>query len=86
MMHGGMGSGKMDWNRGQQSNLQFSVNDVNAYLECWVARMGNPRLKARRFVEKAANTITADSVTIEQDVLVQRSSVDRRTGTWQAIQ
>jgi hypothetical protein len=87
MGYGMMGPGMMGWaNRPQQGTLNLSTSDVKASVERWIAMNGNPRLKVGAITEKDANTITADIVTAEKDVLVQRFSVDRHTGFWQAVQ
>jgi len=85
-MMGGCGPGMMGWGYGQQqANLNLSVADVKSALDRWVAMNGNPRVKAGPVTEKDANTITADVVTAEKGDLVQRFSVDRRTGFWQPV-
>jgi hypothetical protein len=86
--YGMMGPGMMmgPGNTPQHANLNLSANDVKNSLERWIAMMGNPRLKAGAITEKDANTITADVVTTEKNVLVQRFSIDRHTGIWQQVQ
>jgi hypothetical protein len=80
MMYG-YGPGMMGpgW-QGQQANLNLGTTDVKTYLERWIAVEGNPRLKVGDVKEKDANTIEADIVTKEGNVLVQRFIVDRHTG------
>jgi hypothetical protein len=82
MMYGpGHGPGMMGpgW-PGQQANLNLSSNDVRSFFNRWIAVQGNERLKVGDVKEKDANTIEADIVTKEENALVQRFSVDRRTG------
>jgi len=65
---------------GRQGNLNLSTDDVKNYLERMIAAQGNPRLIVGEVSEKDANTIEADIVTREGNVLVQRFSVERQTG------
>lgn len=82
-----MGPGMMGWGwRGQQASLNLSASDVKANLERWVAASGNPRVKVGPVTERDANTITADIVTTEGGVVVQRLAVDRHTGAVQYVQ
>ena len=86
MGYGMMGPGMMGWNYGpQQASLNLSTNDVKAYLDRYIAMMGNPHLKAGPVTEKDTNTVTAEIVTTDKDALVQRFNVDRRTGFWQPV-
>ena len=79
--------GMMGWSNGtQQGNLNLSASDVKGYLERWTATTGNPRIKVGPVTEKDSNTITADVVTVQNDTLIQRYSVDRHTGVWQPVQ
>ena len=80
----GMGPGMMGqgW-RGQQANMNLSVNDVKSYLERSMALSGNAHIKVGNVVEKDADTITADIVTTDKDALVQRFAVNRHTGLFQ---
>lgn len=74
----------MGWGYGpEQANLDLSVDDVRGYLERWLAMMGNPRLKVGPVEESGDNSITADIVTADEEALVQRFAIDRRTGFWQ---
>lgn len=57
----------------------LSVTDVRAQLEQWVSWYGNPRLKVGSVTEKEDNMIVGEIVT-QDDALVQRIEVDRRTG------
>jgi len=82
-MMGRPGQGMMGWNGSQQRDLNLSVADAKEQLDRWVAWMGNPRLKAGAVVEKDASTITADVVTADKDILVERFNINRRTGYWQ---
>jgi hypothetical protein len=84
MMYGpGYGPGMMGpWWQGQQANLNLTTDDVKTFFERWIGVQGNPRLKVVDVKEKDANTIEADIVTKEGNALVQRFSVDRRTGLY----
>ncbi|ANC46574.1 hypothetical protein PPN31119_01092 [Pandoraea pnomenusa] len=86
-----MGPGMMDWSGGcgpcagpdgapQRENLNLSVDQVRSNMEQWLKRSGNSRLKLGKVAERDADTITADVVTAEKDVLVQRYEVNRHTG------
>lgn len=85
MMGPGMmgGPGHHGW-----GNYQFptnpSVADVKAYLERWVAAMGNSRLKVGTVKEKDANTIVGEIVTVDGS-LVQRYEVDRQSGVYRPV-
>jgi hypothetical protein len=70
------------WWQGQQANLNLTTDDVKTFFERWIGVQGNPRLKVGDVKEKDANTIEADIVTKEGNALVQRFSVDRRTGLY----
>lgn len=86
MMGPGMMGPMMGWGAPQQGNLNLSVDDVKASLERWIATTGNPRLKPGQIVARDSDTITADIVTVEKEALVQRFTVNRRTGYWQEAQ
>lgn len=60
--------------------LNLTPDDVKAYFQQWVIWQRNPRLKLGDVTEKDADTITADIVTTDKDVLVQRFAVNRHTG------
>ena len=85
MMGPGMmgGPGHHGW-----GNYQFpanpSVSDIKAYLERWVAAMGNPRLKVGTVKEKNADTIVGEIVTVDGS-LVQRYEVDRQSGVYRPV-
>jgi hypothetical protein len=84
---GMMGPGMGYWGGGGvPSNLNLSAADVKTQLERWVAIMGNPRLKAGPVIEKDANTVTADIVTVDKNVVVNRFAVDRHTGWWRPVE
>ena len=89
-MMGGCNPNMMGWGYGpqqpQQTNLNLSTNDVKAYLDRYVATLGNPHLKSGPVTEKDSNTITADIVTTDKEALAQRFNVDRHTGYWQPVQ
>lgn len=69
----------MMWNN-QPRNLNLSVADVRANLERSLEWRHSTRLKVGPVVETDANTITADIVTADRNVLVERYAVDRHTG------
>jgi len=58
--------------------MNLSVEDVRAYLDSRVTRLNNKRLKVGE-VKADDKTIAADIVTVDNS-LVQRLTVDRRTG------
>lgn len=68
---------------GNQGNLNLSTNDVKTYLE---RTMRNPNLKVGEVKEKDKDTITADIVTKDKDVLVQRVQINRHNGFFQPEQ
>lgn len=82
---GMMGPGMMWGYNSPSANLNLSVDDTKAYLERWIAAMGNPRLKPGRVVAKDSDTIMADVVTVDKEALVQRFAVNRHTGCWQQV-
>lgn len=67
------------WRDGQTA-LSLTAQDVRDYFQPWLAWQGNPRLKLGDVTEKDADTITADIVTRDKDVLVLRFVVNRHTG------
>jgi hypothetical protein len=81
MMHGyGHGPGMMGYGGGyygNQGNLNLSTDQVKAYLEQMIR---NPNLKVGEVKEKDDNTIVADIVTKDKDVLVQRLQFNRKNG------
>ena len=64
----------------QREDLKLSVDQVRKNMDGWLKRMGNARLKLGKVVERDADTITADVVTAEKDVVVQRYEVNRHSG------
>ncbi len=66
------------WARGYGRDLNVTAEQVKSYLE---QRMLNPRLKVGE-VTQADDTITATIVTKDRDVLVQKFSIDRKSGSW----
>ena len=58
--------------------MNLSVDDVRAYLEAQLSRLNKKRLKVGE-VKADDKTIAADIVTVDNS-LVQRLTVDRRTG------
>ncbi len=66
------------WARGYGRDLNLTAEQVKSYLE---QRMFNPRLKVGE-VTQADDTITATIVTKDRDVLVQKFSIDRKSGSW----
>lgn len=84
MMHG-YGPGWMMGRRleANEGNLNLSVDDVKTYVQRMIR---NPNLKLGEVKEQNADTITADIVTKDKDVLVQRFVVNRRSGLFQPEQ
>ena len=78
-MYGPMMTMGPGW-RANQQGLNLSASDVRAYLEHWVAWTGNRNIKVGHIVETNPTTITADIVTVDGKSLVERFTVDRRTG------
>jgi len=66
-----------------QRDLSLSVDDVKTYMTRMVQ---NPNLKVGEVKEKDADTITADIVTKDKDVLVQRLVINRHSGFMQPEQ
>lgn len=88
---GMMGRGMMEWSGdcppcgasgagAQREDLKLSVDQVRNNMNLWLKRSGNARLKLGKVAERDADTITADVVTTEKDVLVQRYEVNRHSG------
>jgi hypothetical protein len=75
-----MGPGMMGYGWGRQGSGPLGANDVQSYLERWVATTGNTNLKVGTVTEKDANTISAEIVSKEKGTLIQRYSIDRNTG------
>jgi hypothetical protein len=73
------GYGMMPWGAGRGGDLKLTTDDVKARFERWLAWHANPRLKIGAIKEKDADTIEVDIVT-QDNSLVQRFNVDRRTG------
>ena len=67
-------------NYGGQVNVELTPDNVKNYFERLIAEQGNPRLTVGDVKEKDADIITADIVTKEGNVLVQRFAVDRHKG------
>ena len=89
MMRGyGMGPGMM-WGGGPRRwanmNRQLSVDDVKRNIERWLAFQGADRLKSGEIVQKDDNTIEATIVTKKENAVVQKFSVDRRSGSLRPI-
>ncbi|KQY95886.1 hypothetical protein ASD21_05095 [Caulobacter sp. Root1455] len=86
MMHNGTwcaGCGYMGPGWGaRQSSLNLGAADVKAYMESYLQYQANPRVKLDAVKETDADSITADVVTTEGGVLVQRYIFDRRTGAY----
>jgi hypothetical protein len=57
----------------------LTTDDVSHFLQHWVERQGNPRLKVGKVEQVDDDTIVAEVVTVD-DSLVQRFKVDRHTG------
>lgn len=80
-----MGGGMMGWSGQPQANLNLSVDDVRGSVERSIAMMGNRRLKPGGIAATNDDTITAEIVTVDKEVLVQRFAVNRHTGYWQQV-
>jgi len=76
----GMGAWMMGPWRNGQTVLNLTTEDVKDYFQRWLISQGNRRLKLGNVTEKDADTITADIVTSDKDVLVQHFAVNRHTG------
>ena len=63
----------------------LSVADVRAQLEQWILWYGNPSLKVGSVSEKDEDMIVGEIVT-QEDSVVQRIEVDRRTGWMRQVQ
>lgn len=68
---------------GNQGNLNLSADQVKSYLQQTIR---NPNLKVGDVKEKDADTIVADIVTKDKDVLVQRFEFNRHNGFMQPEQ
>lgn len=79
---GGCGHMAPGWG-GQRANLNLSAADVKAYMERLLQHQGNPRVKLGSVKETDADSVTADVVTTEGGVLVQRYIFNRHTGAFQ---
>ena len=80
MMGGGWGPGWGYGLRWGDGDLKLGTDQVKKYVERMLAFQGNPRLKVGEVKEKDADTITADIVTKDKDVLVQRFVFNRHNG------
>lgn len=81
--YGMMGPGMM-WD-GQQrcsnnANRNLSTADVKRNLERWLAIRGNDRLKVGEIKEADNDSIKATIVTKKENAIVQKFSIDKRTG------
>jgi hypothetical protein len=79
-MGSGMGPGMMygyGGGYGNQSDLKLTADQVKQYLAQMIR---NPNLKVGDVKEKDADTIVAEVVTKEKDVLVQRLDFNRHNG------
>jgi hypothetical protein len=82
---GGYGYGMGSWMKGPpwgngQTARNLTAEDVKDYFQSWLVWQANPRLKLGNVVEKDTDTITADIVTSDKDVLVQHFAVNRHKG------
>jgi hypothetical protein len=68
------------WSRGYGRDRNLTADDVKSWLE---QRMFNPRLKVGE-VTQTDDMITATVVTKDKDVVVQKFSIDRKSGSWRA--
>ncbi len=90
-MHGAKGHGKgharVPRSRGGPIPVprQVTLEDVTQHLERQLARIGNDRLKLGKVTEKDGDTILAEIVT-QDESLVQRIEVDRRSGKMLQVQ
>ena len=64
---------------------EVTLDDVTQHLERQLARLGNDRLKLGKITDKDGDTILAEIVT-QDDSLVQRIEVDRRSGKMLQVQ
>lgn len=80
-MMGGYGPGMMGPWGDRSGDLKLSTDDVKSRFERWIAWHGNPRIKIGEVKERDENTIEVDIVT-QDNSLVDRFIVDRRTGFW----
>jgi hypothetical protein len=82
---GGYGPGMMwGWNAAPPE-LNLTVDQVKGNFERWMAFHANPRLKLGPVSEKDG-AITVDIVTVDKGGLVQRFSVDRKTGVTRIVE
>lgn len=79
MMPNGCPHCGMMWGQ-QRANLNLSIADVKANLEQWLKWQGNSRIKLGQVTERDADTITAEIVTADRSVLVERYAINRHTG------
>ncbi|MGH6720241.1 MAG: hypothetical protein ACREER_13085, partial [Alphaproteobacteria bacterium] len=89
-MMGGMGPGMMGYGMAAPclapalGPSDLSVDDAKALVERWLAFQGNPRLKLGPVNEAGEDAVVADIVTGD-GALVDRLSIDRRTGMVQRV-
>jgi hypothetical protein len=79
---GGYGPGMMwgpGYGRGQNDNLNLSVNDVRGFFDRMLGYRANPHVKLGDVKVKDADTITAEIVTTNGS-LVERYEIDRHSG------
>jgi hypothetical protein len=62
---------------GNQTDMKLTADRVKQYLQ---QTMRNPNLKVGEVKEKDADTIVAEIVTKDKDVLVQRLDFNRHNG------
>lgn len=79
MMYG-YGPGNGGWAPARQTSLDLTVDQVKSNMSRWLAANGNPRVKLGKVVETNPDTISADIVTTDMGVLVQRYAINRHTG------
>ena len=84
-----MGPGMMGWGGygsyagvepEERADLNLTVTQVEHRMDRWLAIAGNPHIKLGKVTEQKDGTITADIVTTDNGGLVQRYTVNRKTG------
>lgn len=91
MMYGGgprygYGPGMMGWwNQQPPADLNLTLEQVKSNFERWLTFHANPRVKLGPVTEKDGAVIV-DIVTVDKGGLVQRFSVDRKTGATRIVE
>ena len=68
---------------GRDRNIDGAA--AKSYLERWLDRRGNERLKVGTVTEKDKNTIVAEIVTKKEGAVVEKLEIDRRTGRMKRV-